>query len=309
MKSLYRQLLRPLVISYMRRSLHSDEENTISHKENCFELLYLTEGAIHLEINNKFYKVERGDFFLICPNVHYRYTLIEEKTCLDLMYIGFVSDKHSLNYKDGELQIVACSISQALNKEEKGQVHLANKYRNKTHYHFYEGAEYKKIYPIFKNLIDEHTLPSFAHDKMFRALSEVLWIQILRTIVSLSEPLKRYKKGNASNIAERLRQYYIDHYNEECQLQEFSEKIHLSMSYVSRVFREVVGMTPSSYLMQIRITKACQLLEEGDSKIRVIAKEVGFGSVQRFNSIFKKWMGVTPASYKKQRKEYETRNY
>ena len=51
-------------------------------------------------------------------------------------------------------------------------------------------------------------------------------------------------------------------YMEELSLIDFSQKYHLNYIYLSRKFKDMVGLTFTEYLLQIRMNKAKELIEE-----------------------------------------------
>jgi len=77
-------------------------------------------------------------------------------------------------------------------------------------------------------------------------------------------------------------------------LQEMADLIHLSPSRFSAIFREMVGMSPTHYLLALRLDKAILLLETTDRKIIDVAEECGFHNLSNFNRLFLKHAGRTP---------------
>ncbi|HIV40979.1 MAG TPA: helix-turn-helix transcriptional regulator, partial [Candidatus Mediterraneibacter guildfordensis] len=78
-------------------------------------------------------------------------------------------------------------------------------------------------------------------------------------------------------------------------------------SYLSRLFKNEVGQTFSKYLMEFRLRKAANLLENELLKINDVAMLVGYNDVSHFIQYFKKIYGCTPEEYR--RKKLEGSNY
>lgn len=76
-----------------------------------------------------------------------------------------------------------------------------------------------------------------------------------------------------------------------------------SMDYFNRIFLAHTGFTVMSYVNQMRIKKAVELLRNTDKTVLEIALEVGYDSHEGFTKAFKKHYGVTPSDYRKQNKE------
>jgi AraC family transcriptional regulator len=82
-----------------------------------------------------------------------------------------------------------------------------------------------------------------------------------------------------------------------------AEATGLSASYFARQFRATVGKAPHQYLIQIRIDRAKRLLNETDSGIAEIAFACGFANQEHLTRLFKRSCGLTPAAYRKIRRD------
>jgi YesN/AraC family two-component response regulator len=93
-------------------------------------------------------------------------------------------------------------------------------------------------------------------------------------------------------------QWIEEHYMEPFDLGQLSDELHLSKSYVSRVFKRETGSSLTEYLTIRRIRQASQLLQMTNKPIEFIGESVGFGSVSYFIQLFKKMIGTTPHQYR-----------
>ena len=73
----------------------------------------------------------------------------------------------------------------------------------------------------------------------------------------------------------------------------------MNVNYVSRCFLKETGQKFSSYLMNLRVQKAKEILAtQGNEKIQNVAELVGCGNnPYYFSKIFKKCTGMTPSAY------------
>ena len=81
-------------------------------------------------------------------------------------------------------------------------------------------------------------------------------------------------------------------------LEEIAESVHLSASYSSALFKSSTGVSVMDYIINLRITKACDMLKYSDRLISEIAESTGFCDIFYFSRMFKKIMGVSPAKYR-----------
>ncbi len=108
--------------------------------------------------------------------------------------------------------------------------------------------------------------------------------------------------SEADKIAHQASEYISQSYSEDLSLEHLSRKFSISESYLSRKFKEVVGMGISEYITFIRIINAEKLLLEGDDSITSVAQKCGFNDPNYFSTVFKKIKGVTPLKFAKNAK-------
>ena len=66
-----------------------------------------------------------------------------------------------------------------------------------------------------------------------------------------------------------------------------------------------MGMSAITYINQVRLKKACQLLTDTNESILDIATLCGFNNISNFNVQFKKHVGIPPYVYRKQFRDSE----
>ncbi|WP_158625965.1 helix-turn-helix transcriptional regulator [Arsenicitalea aurantiaca] len=77
-----------------------------------------------------------------------------------------------------------------------------------------------------------------------------------------------------------------------------SRRLGCRKSYLYQLFRQEVGMAPNDYRQRLRIKRSCDQLAQTDAHITDIAMHMGYSSSQYFSRVFKKYVGVTPKSYR-----------
>ena len=75
-----------------------------------------------------------------------------------------------------------------------------------------------------------------------------------------------------------------------------AERANLSVFHFTRLFRDVMGLTPYQYLDQLRVAHACELLADGAAPAAV-AYACGFGDQSHLTKRFKRILGVTPGRF------------
>jgi transcriptional regulator GlxA family with amidase domain len=76
---------------------------------------------------------------------------------------------------------------------------------------------------------------------------------------------------------------------------------HAGMSprHFARLFRTEVGMTPAAWVEATRVSAARKLLENGHDTPKLVAAKCGFSSVDTLRRTFSRYVGITPAEYRK----------
>jgi AraC-like DNA-binding protein len=100
--------------------------------------------------------------------------------------------------------------------------------------------------------------------------------------------------------AQRIVSYIENHFTEEIRLEQLQDHLHLSKFYLSKLFKEVTGVTIFDFLYQHRINQAKTLfLLDGKLSVTEAGFRVGFKHLAHFSRIFKMRVGVTPEQYRK----------
>lgn len=94
--------------------------------------------------------------------------------------------------------------------------------------------------------------------------------------------------------------YYIEHnYPSNLKLEGIAALFGYNSSYLGKIFNKSVGESFNSYVDQVRIKHAIELLVENKHKVYEIAEMVGYKNVDYFHKKFKKYVGESPAEYRK----------
>ncbi|MCB9980535.1 MAG: helix-turn-helix transcriptional regulator [Rhodospirillales bacterium] len=80
-----------------------------------------------------------------------------------------------------------------------------------------------------------------------------------------------------------------------------AQELKIPEATLSRLISTYYGRSFPSVLNELRVREACQLLQETDAAINVIAEEVGFNSLASFNRVFKDQMGETASQYRQKK--------
>ena len=82
----------------------------------------------------------------------------------------------------------------------------------------------------------------------------------------------------------------------------------ISASMLNRKFRRYLGISPQRFLLELRLNRIRELLDNTELSLSKIAKQTGYGSSMALSSAFKRETGMTPGTYRQSRRSGQTSN-
>lgn len=145
-----------------------------------------------------------------------------------------------------------------------------------------------------EQLIRDYSTLSFGREvRIANDLSNLLTMLITDTGMNNAE-----RENLLSNLGQVLA-YLEQHLNELVTLDNLAALFHTSKYHLSHEFQRLTGYAPIEYLIQLRLRKACLLLQTTSFPVTKIAELVGIPNSQYFGKLFKKKMGRSPGEYRK----------
>lgn len=94
------------------------------------------------------------------------------------------------------------------------------------------------------------------------------------------------------------KRFVQEHVDEPIVLARVVEHVKVSRFYFCKLFKKATGMTLTEYVTRVRLEKAKTLLGDPGLRISEVVFASGFGSIPRFNSVFKRHLGMAPTAYR-----------
>lgn len=123
---------------------------------------------------------------------------------------------------------------------------------------------------------------------------------LISTYTIICRLVNKNKKSNNINMFENIRHYLIEEYNNpDISLTLIADRFNLSISYLSRFFKENAGINFNDYVQKLRIENAKQLFKESENiLVEDVAAKVGYNNSGSLIRAFKKYEGITPGEYR-----------
>lgn len=105
----------------------------------------------------------------------------------------------------------------------------------------------------------------------------------------------------SSEYIQQAIEYIEMNYTRPITVQEIANNLNINRSYFSDLFKKSTRLSPQQFLMQYRISKACELMQYNSNlSIGDIARSVGYTDPLAFSKVFKKLKKSTPLQFKNQ---------
>ncbi len=225
-----------------------------------YYLLYLVEGEMTVHLPEGERTVTEGTFLLFPPHYRYRYSYHSPKP-LSYFWVHFTGSYAARLLEEcglTPLPLCHCAVGDP------------------------------RIPARFRSLFDRLVIPEpFLTKELSCALEQLL--------LTVGEVL------HASPVARTLeRSLGVIHasYQKELRIPDLARMENLSQSRYHTLFRELTGVSPAAYIIDLRLQSACDLLRSTDMSIKQIALQVGYDDPFFFSKLFKRHMGISPQSYR-----------
>lgn len=140
--------------------------------------------------------------------------------------------------------------------------------------------------------------------KIREALSEI-WIMLYELLLPHLEADVKSDKND-----ERLKTmmiYIHEHFADKLRISDIASAAYLSERECFRIFHDYLHTSPTEYIRNYRLQKACQMLANGQESITDIGRACGLGSSSYFGKIFRGYADCTPVEYRRKWQD-NTRN-
>ncbi len=263
---------------------YCDHDFTREHHHDFLELVYVLEGEAEHYLNGQKAIITAGDYFFIDFNSTHAYYKTENCPAFKIINCLFMP------------ATVDKTLAECRNLKE-----VVNNYliRFESSFlsadpatHIFKDAD-GSILQLMERLLQEFKAKQPGFVEIMRCMLIELIILAMRSI----------NHADANVIYGDYSQYIVEYieknYMLPITLTDISEKLYLSLPYLSVKFKQDTGLTFSKYLQKVRIEQCCRLLANTDKKITEAATAVGYSDQKQFHKAFKNLLGITPNEFRR----------
>jgi AraC family transcriptional regulator len=135
------------------------------------------------------------------------------------------------------------------------------------------------------------------------ALSLVLIHELIRLERTTSGAARPLSGGLPAWQRKRVVEFIEEHLSDEISLATLAKLVNLSLFHFARAFKQSFGVPPHRYHSARRMDRARSLLQRPALSVTQIGVQTGFRETSSFTRAFRRFTGVTPTEYRRQREE------
>ena len=149
----------------------------------------------------------------------------------------------------------------------------------------------EKLLKLFKELEYKRTLrkPMYEIESIRDTYSMLLML--------VNSVQKKYSPTEKTSKINPALEYIAKNYNKTIKNDDLANLCNLSTVYFRKLFAETMGVSPITYVHELRIKKAKEMLKSDYGSITDIAESLGYLNIYDFSRAFKKHAGISPSKY------------
>ncbi|WP_077849285.1 AraC family transcriptional regulator [Clostridium puniceum] len=232
-----------------------------------YKIHYIHKGKGIFRVGDETYHLKEGQGFLICPSV-ISYYKADDKEPWSYSWCAFNGINAEAYLKRANLTIKNPILQ--YNKDDK-------------------------VSECFEKMMQAINVEKSSDLRLQSLLYLFLATIIDEAVLDLSYKESKINKNMYVNKAIDFIQI---NYSRKIRVSELAKSIALDRKYISKLFKDIVGVTIQDYLISFRMNKAKEMMKDRQLSIGDISRSVGYDSPLIFSKAFKKINGLSPSKYR-----------
>lgn len=242
------------------------------NSEKVFDLKYLKDS-----IDSEYDHNKMSALYKFCANIMDKIAHGNINGIIDIIgeYEYLFWDMESSDYNNRSLKnkcIIICSLA--------------------CHFAIQANVPYERMFHYFwKSILDLEKA---------NTVNDII-VQMEVTVEGFAHAVYDMSENGYSLHINRVIQYIKGHFTEKITLKQLSEDIKINPVYLSSLIKKETNMSLSDHINLIRIEESKKLLIYTNKPIYEIAYDVGYNYQNHYNTVFKKFVSLTPLEYRNQK--------
>ncbi|ABP62720.1 HTH-type transcriptional activator RhaR [Enterobacter sp. 638] len=242
------------------------------HTHEFCELVLVWRGnGLHV-LNDRPYRITRGDLFYIRAEDKHSYASVNDLVLQNVIY---------------------CPDRLKLNVDWASNIPGFNDARGAPHWRLSSNGM-GQVRPVITQLEQE----SLKADQSANEMAELLFAQLVMTLKRFRYATDNPSANEQEALLDKLITALAGSLNRSFVLEKFCEQEQCSERALRQQFRTQTGMTVNHYLRQLRICHAQYLLQHTELMVSEVAMRCGFEDSNYFSVVFNREVGMTPVQWR-----------
>lgn len=265
--------------SIMELEFVTEREKQI-HTHEDFELLYLLNGSVCVNVEDEEFNLNPRDMLIVNPDKRHSY-----RGDSDVFLAKFMISYTKLaELLDQEVILFWCNSVTDRNKA------------------------YDELREIITQIFNQYN----ANDARGHIYLKSLYYQLLHVITSnflltSSDIRFQVERDRADDRMQEIMRYLRANFRQNISLQDLADKMYLSTAYLSKYIKKSCGVNYMELINSVRLDRSMEELIYTDAAVMKVAMDCGFASVAAYNKVFKEKYKCTPSEFRKRIREEQTR--
>ena len=255
--------------------------NFLAHWHNDIEIIYVYKGNLRMTVNSKSRILSEGEFCICCSGDIHSYDSNDLHCSAILIFFGTEILGTQIQWPE-DVMFITSFIDETILKKYGISSDFSKRIGDLLIDVYGEMDEKREYYQVIvrSKLLELHGL-------------------IMRNV-----PKRLNKRGSSKtysmlNKIQNALDFINSNYTEDITLSEVAVQAELRISQFSKLFKHMCGMSFVTYLNNVRVSKAEEMIINTLECITDIALGCGFNSIRNFNRTFKKLKGTTPSDLRR----------
>jgi len=261
----------------------TDSHKVRMNRHGYFEVLYLCSGSANCHIQDRLLPFNEGDLAIIGSTLYHRIEC-QSSSPVTIAALFFEPDLIRCDGASDSAEYLAPFL---LQDEEFPHIVPA------------ETGVPRQALDLMLRIRAELPTSSARGRLALKTYLKMLLMQLVNQYASYAGTAETYQRQQQN--LERLRPLFR-HLGENCggqiQVREASRICGMSESHFMSLFKRVTGLSFVTYCNHFRIERAQALLTKSRQTMAEISQQVGFCDQSYFGTVFRRIVGMTPASYR-----------
>lgn len=246
-----------------------------------WRIYYNTKSGASVSYKNKTFELNRQKILLISPYTSFSTSLKNKNT--DRILGKRIKSQEELNFLEDQMMID----------------HLFIHFNLGFQYDYTPPAIYEiEISPSIQQQVDKVRFEIIEENKRL-SFNQMLSIHALILQLISQIPQTSWDKQVTDTRVLKVIDYIDKYYAEPLPNYLLATKAAMATNSFLRLFKHITGSTIQQFVQNKRIEKAIQKMHNQETSIEQIAEQCGFSNRQHFSKVFKRYIRISPAQYRK----------